>query len=606
MSILIKNYKRRRYPKYYCRGVASICLALFSTITSAFAVTGTVDAPYSPWVLKIYVAFPQDNFASCTGIQISSQWVLTAMHCYNASPDGVASITAIRSETIGSNFLDSETINFDLAEPLIGDLVALRLTERNSRFPFAPLNLFTRPEDLTQSFVTTYGYGPAGESRLGAARGLTFMDRPDRRYQPGREVITGVDHAWGQTQNGDSGGPVLSNGFVVGIHSSVNHEDPPQTLRFWTPLIDSANYISQYLQPTFSDSIGETNHQIMTAWHAVDCLDIPTSRQRRSAEPDEKTNTCPNITGFKLFYKKTTENPSWLGAESITITRDELGDLQKIIKTTITVEKNENKNQLWSITVLPVDKTGRVLGADVNNLPRDGDASNEFITATTEFAMPRQLRVDPPQDTAGFVRVSWSGAYSKIVDKVKGYALYYKQSDKMPASWENSTRLFIEEKRGRRIPAYIPKDNKPYAMIVLPVVDEDNTTIGVNDQGLPFPKNLSNDVLIAGPPKLRYQYPEAGGLIKIDAGRVNASGIAGSFDLAGQATYQWYYSDSDKPDAKSVPVSSDYMNGGTSPILSFGTTTNPTSEKNSGWYKLVTTNAFGTAESLPVHVIIKK
>ncbi|GLW90524.1 S1 family peptidase [Actinokineospora globicatena] len=162
------------------------------------AIIGGGYAQTGPWAVAIMVNGQQN----CSGSIIAARWVITAKHCANSANrfyignvdrDAGQSRTAVRSVSHPS-----------------ADIILYQLNSSVST-TYVPL---TTSAPTVGSSEQVYGYG-----RTESARDSRYLKVATMRVTRVTSGFIDATKGTGYTGPGDSGGPVLQNGKLIGVHS---------------------------------------------------------------------------------------------------------------------------------------------------------------------------------------------------------------------------------------------------------------------------------------------------------------------------------------------------------------------------------------------------
>lgn len=227
----------------------SAAVALMAgTATAAYAVPtpdgntpdiiGGTRAPATPWEVQLIFGQGGGTFG-CTGEQLNASWVLTANHCV----DGDQFMDVYQSNST-SNLGPAHPADAVYSAPN-GDigLVHLQTAAGLSSYPSLDLGYSAR----SSGTGTIMGYGNRANSA--PSDGLyqatvNLAGSSTDAYGGDAQHLTGVD---GASNHGDSGGPLLVGGSVVGVCSTGDVADPGADIHAgsnYAILSQSASWIS--------------------------------------------------------------------------------------------------------------------------------------------------------------------------------------------------------------------------------------------------------------------------------------------------------------------------------------------------------------------------
>lgn len=188
-----------------------------SAATSSPSVVGGEQAPSTPWEVQLIFRQGSGSYG-CTGEQINAEWVLTANHCV----DGTTSMNVYHSNST-SNRGPAVAVDGLYSAPE-GDiaLVHLSVSTPLSSYPSLDLGYTTR----SSGTGTIMGYGlranaTQSDGLYQASVSLTGYNQD--AYNGDAQHVTGIS---GASNHGDSGGPLIVGGAVVGVCSTGDSADP--------------------------------------------------------------------------------------------------------------------------------------------------------------------------------------------------------------------------------------------------------------------------------------------------------------------------------------------------------------------------------------------
>ncbi|MBT1631578.1 S1 family peptidase [Curtobacterium flaccumfaciens] len=178
-------------------------------------------APPTPWVVQIETAggrIPAGFVEKCTGVQVNASWVLTARHC----TEGITGVNVYQSN---STVAKGPAIHGQRPVPApSGDLALIPLATPSPLRSYAPLDLGAVARNRGEGTIMGFGlhaHGAVSKHLFMATVALSGA-RKDLASAIGQHV-TGIT---GSSNHGDSGGPLIVNGRVVGLCSDGDTSHP--------------------------------------------------------------------------------------------------------------------------------------------------------------------------------------------------------------------------------------------------------------------------------------------------------------------------------------------------------------------------------------------
>ena len=180
-------------------------------------IVGGTKAPATPWAGQL-VFVPNGGTYGCTGEAISADWILTANHCI----DGDTSMNVYYSNSTTNRGTAIKADKWVTSGK--GDVALVHLSQSK--------NLGSYPA-LADSYTATSGdagkiMGYGRRANAANADGLyqanvTVIGKSTDAYSGTAVHIKGVD---GAANHGDSGGPLIVGGKIVGVCSTGDDQDP--------------------------------------------------------------------------------------------------------------------------------------------------------------------------------------------------------------------------------------------------------------------------------------------------------------------------------------------------------------------------------------------
>lgn len=215
--------------------VAALSLSVVpaSALNNAPVATG----PAAQAVTRVFTSFGGGEGGTCTGTAVSPTQIITAHHCIadalEVEVNNFATTGRIAvASTVSDHGHGHDVAFLNLAEPWTGRTL--------------PMSTAPVPEDTTAEF---YGMGDTGElhTASGRVKGYaTVVDNHLTNRGAGDVLWTNLTDG-ASAESGDSGGPILQNGQVVGVMRSVVSRDPRQVLG--TPLWASSRFVAEHGYP---------------------------------------------------------------------------------------------------------------------------------------------------------------------------------------------------------------------------------------------------------------------------------------------------------------------------------------------------------------------
>ncbi|MBQ1444692.1 MAG: S1 family peptidase [Renibacterium sp.] len=180
-------------------------------------IVGGTKAPATPWAVQL-VFVQNGGTYGCTGEAISADWILTANHCI----DGDTSMNVYYSNSTTNRGTAIKADKWVTSGK--GDVALVHLSQSK--------NLGSYPA-LADSYTATSGdagkiMGYGRRANAANADGLyqanvTVIGKSTDAYSGTAVHIKGVD---GAANHGDSGGPLIVGGKIVGVCSTGDDQDP--------------------------------------------------------------------------------------------------------------------------------------------------------------------------------------------------------------------------------------------------------------------------------------------------------------------------------------------------------------------------------------------
>lgn len=187
--------------------------------TTASAISGGQEAT-SDYIVQIatQTKLESKKIDHCTGSALNSEWIITAAHCIeDAASDTSANIYFSNSkENPGEPISSAKIVPAPAA-----DLALIKLSQPHELSQYATLAADHRFTEKERGYI--YGYGRGIEAKpMNHLRRAEVSQSYQSRDQYWSDVyrLEGID---GTSNHGDSGGPFIVNGKLVGINILGSH-----------------------------------------------------------------------------------------------------------------------------------------------------------------------------------------------------------------------------------------------------------------------------------------------------------------------------------------------------------------------------------------------
>jgi secreted trypsin-like serine protease len=181
-------------------------------------VIGGEQAPSTPWEVQLVFQQGGSGTYGCTGEQINASWVLTANHCV----DGTTAMNVYHSNSTTNR--GTATAADRLYSAPSGDIALVHLRTAKTLSSYAPLDLAYTTKSSGTGTIMGYGNRANSVPSTGLYQAsVNLTGRSVDAYNGTAQHVTGVS---GASNHGDSGGPLLVNGKVVGVCSTGDVADP--------------------------------------------------------------------------------------------------------------------------------------------------------------------------------------------------------------------------------------------------------------------------------------------------------------------------------------------------------------------------------------------
>ncbi|WP_144714365.1 trypsin-like serine protease [Curtobacterium pusillum] len=186
--------------------------------TASPQVIGGTQAPSTPWEVQLIFQQGGTDTYGCTGEQLNASWVLTAKHCV----DGTTAMNVYHSNSTTNR--GTATAADRLYSAPTGDIALVHLRTAKSLASYAPLDLAYATKSSGTGTIMGYGNRANSVPTTGLYQASVNLTGTTTDAYGGRaQHVTGVS---GASNHGDSGGPLLVNGKVVGVCSTGDVADP--------------------------------------------------------------------------------------------------------------------------------------------------------------------------------------------------------------------------------------------------------------------------------------------------------------------------------------------------------------------------------------------
>jgi secreted trypsin-like serine protease len=192
-----------------------------SALTASTKVVGGEKAPATTSIVQLEASggnIPAGYVSTCTGEQITASWVLTARHCV----DGIGAMNVYHSNST-ANRGTPVAVDRVTAAPA-GDIALVHLRTAYPLASYTQLDLTATAKSAGTGVIQGYGLRANAVRSDGLYQATVSLTGASTDAYGGRaQHLTGVT---GASNHGDSGGPLLVNGKVVGVCSTGDTADP--------------------------------------------------------------------------------------------------------------------------------------------------------------------------------------------------------------------------------------------------------------------------------------------------------------------------------------------------------------------------------------------
>jgi secreted trypsin-like serine protease len=196
----------------------SLGVTAASAATVSPQVIGGEQAPSTPWEVQLVFQQGGTGTYGCTGEQLNASWVLTAEHCV----DGTTAMNVYHSNSTTNR--GTATAADRLYSAPSGDIALVHLRTPKTLSSYAQLDLGYGPRSSGTGTIMGYGNRADSVPTTGLYQAsVNLTGSSTDAYGGVAQHVTGVS---GASNHGDSGGPLLVGGKVVGVCSTGDVADP--------------------------------------------------------------------------------------------------------------------------------------------------------------------------------------------------------------------------------------------------------------------------------------------------------------------------------------------------------------------------------------------
>ncbi|WP_420367305.1 S1 family peptidase [Curtobacterium sp. L1-20] len=196
----------------------SLGVTAASAATVSPQVIGGEQAPSTPWEVQLVFQQGGTGTYGCTGEQLNASWVLTAEHCV----DGTTAMNVYHSNSTTNR--GTATAADRLYSAPSGDIALVHLRTPKTLSSYAQLDLGNGPRSSGTGTIMGYGNRADSVPTTGLYQAsVNLTGSSTDAYGGVAQHVTGVS---GASNHGDSGGPLLVDGKVVGVCSTGDVADP--------------------------------------------------------------------------------------------------------------------------------------------------------------------------------------------------------------------------------------------------------------------------------------------------------------------------------------------------------------------------------------------
>lgn len=198
--------------------IGSVGLATSAEAATASPnIVGGSPAAATPWEVQLIFEQGAGTYG-CTGEQINADWVLTANHCV----DGTTAMDVYHSNSTSD--LGPAVAADALYSAPAGDIALVHLGTSSPVASYPALDLGYATKSSGTGTIMGYGLRANATESTGLYQAqVSLTGRNSDAYGGLAQHVTGVT---GASNHGDSGGPLIVNGAVVGVCSTGDTADP--------------------------------------------------------------------------------------------------------------------------------------------------------------------------------------------------------------------------------------------------------------------------------------------------------------------------------------------------------------------------------------------
>lgn len=202
-------------------------------------ITGGVPSAVTPWIVQLWL----DNKFWCTANMISSQWILTARHAildYVRTPDRLRIYVANQFPPPRNSVVVTPTRVIAAPDTDMGVLQlgqALLLPETG----YAPLADKYKPTLADSGYIYGFGWGATGTEPQSLRQALVSVSGVNLYGKDGPTVM--VQGVTGASMPGDSGGPLMIDGKLVGTLSTGRSQGEIHSTSYYANITASRAWI---------------------------------------------------------------------------------------------------------------------------------------------------------------------------------------------------------------------------------------------------------------------------------------------------------------------------------------------------------------------------